>query len=1854
MKTFKLVLQLALMVAVCCGSPAVLAQSPATGFPPYGSFQPGGFDAINLQDLNVNFGVPIIGSQGRGISLRFRLNYDSSIWKKTSSTWTPINDENGNPTWGWRNIGPMGTVSYYGAIDPSCGYAMHYYAFQFVEPNGTVHPFGISYYSGGSCGGTSGSAYASDGSGFYMSSSGGVSTVTMPNGFKQTSSALYDQNGNYVSPTVVSSSETDWIDSVGRTALKITTSSGSISYQWLSPTGSYNTTTVLSQSYNIKTNFGCSGMVEYTGTATLPYEIDLPNGKKYLFTYEDTPNFSGYTTGRLKRLTLPSGGYYEYAYSGSNGGINCADGSAMTMTRVINDGTTSNSWQYARTGVTGLAGTTTVTEPQMPYDSAANQCTYTFDSSGHETQEKHYQGSASGTPLRQVDFTRTSDGSPATQVITLETGQKSEVDTTYDSNGNLTQAKEYDLGTSSPGSLVRETDWTFTSAPPFLITQRLVKDSSGAVKSREDRAYDGTTPTSVTGAAHHDDSGYGTSFNSRGNLTSITTYSTPATPSGGITAAFTYDTLGNLLTISVASTQQKQFNYSSTTQYSQPDSIVSGPSSGPQLTQSFTYNAYTGAIATLTNENGQVTSYTYDAYRRLTTVTRPDSIQLTTSYDETNNIVTSTSPIDSTHSASQMAAFDGLGRTVNTTIKDASGTPYSIVQTQYDPVGRLYKSSNPFTGSSPSYWSIAEFDGLGRPIANILPDGSQSTVSYTGNSVMSTDPSGLQRKSFFDGLGRMIEVDEPSATVTLAPGSGSGTASGTEQYHAATGATSGTGTITITGTEQSDTENNPTYDCVLYDEGGSCLQWQWVDHYTTYYDQGDVRITANGHSNTVTYANGSSASTIASALASAINGDSGASVTASASGAVVTLTSKTTGTGGNYSFSATSWTTDTTGHFGGPSFGASPSGNILTGGGPATSSTYDTGSVSVTIDGTQVSVTYGSSSTASGIASALTSAINSASMTHVTASASGTTITLTASTSGAATNYSISSHSTTDYPSFFSSPSFTIAMSGPALTGGAGPDSWSSPVQTTYTYDLMDQITGVTEGSQTRSNTYDGMGRLTQAISPEAGTVSRTYNTFGLVASATDARGVVTNFSYDTLNRLTQVSYNVGSTGVASRSTVTYTYGTSSSSNNNGRLSQMTDGLGSESYTYDILGRTTQLSKVVGSTTYTTSYSFNLGNELTQITYPSGRTVVQNYDAIGRICSITGSATGCSPSTYYASGLTFNTAGEMTAMNFGNGVSASFGYSADRLQLTSLSYTKSSTTLFSLNYSYGSAGSNNGMIAGITDNIDSGRSATYTYDGLGRISRAYTAGSTAFPAWDLSWTYDRYGNRLSQAITSGTSACSGITCPTNSVSVSTTANQITDSGYSYDSSGNMTHDGYNTLTYDAASSLISASNTSNSADYAYDGNGLRVKKCVPSCSSSTTTTVYIFSGSKIMAEYENAAAVGSPTREYIYSGGGLLATIDSSGTKYHHSDHLSARLNTDSSGNKIGDQGHFPFGEPWYEMNTTTKWKFTSYERDLETGNGGGTGNDYAMARYNVNRLGRFSSPDPLGGNIGAPQSLNRYSYTHNNPINLVDPMGLCEDDEKGGNKPCPMMADWGSDDGLGACTLDRMSVPCGYLNGLIRNGMVAPCPDGDCSGVEVYDNGKGGNEYRFLIYTWRVSRSNDWRGMPIQPDDEHAPNEYYYKGTLGLGWSKVNIGVLRFLNTVGGNFSVPAPVAPQSNAGSGGGGGWESIPLPQRMGVLSSAGTIAGPVDTVSFWALWFGASAGVAVGGFTVFDYAAGAWDSLVFGRGGLGILNSNSWLRLGFGWNGITGQMVFRLAGFVIKFLTDSKHIDLWNVK
>jgi hypothetical protein len=113
--------------------------------------------------------------------------------------------------------------------------------------------------------------------------------------------------------------------------------------------------------------------------------------------------------------------------------------------------------------------------------------------------------------------------------------------------------------------------------------------------------------------------------------------------------------------------------------------------------------------------------------------------------------------------------------------------------------------------------------------------------------------------------------------------------------------------------------------------------------------------------------------------------------------------------------------------------------------------------------------------------------------------------------------------------------------------------------------------------------------------------------------------------------------------------------------------------------------------------------------------------------------------------TTLASSISFNAAGEITSRTLGNGVIESFGFN-NRLQETSITATLTGTTLMNFTYNYGTSTTNTGRVLSRTDSIQPEHSANYTYDSLYRLSQAVASDSS----WGISWTFDAFGNRLTQ------------------------------------------------------------------------------------------------------------------------------------------------------------------------------------------------------------------------------------------------------------------------------------------------------------------------------------------------------------------------------------------------------------------------------------------------------------------------------------------------------------------------
>jgi RHS repeat-associated protein len=182
-------------------------------------------------------------------------------------------------------------------------------------------------------------------------------------------------------------------------------------------------------------------------------------------------------------------------------------------------------------------------------------------------------------------------------------------------------------------------------------------------------------------------------------------------------------------------------------------------------------------------------------------------------------------------------------------------------------------------GSSPTDGTATTaYDGLGRPFLVTEQDNSTVQTLYdqtcnTNTNTLGTtviDEAGHQRTSCTDGLGRLVEVDEPAVSATSTPSQGTvtvyagGTLSCTSNGYGGWIPTSGSLSITVNGVEETT------------GYGGSC----------------------NGSIQTIQ----PTPDGIASALASLVSG-SAAGVTAEANGTVIQITSNSEGSNTNYTLS---------------------------------------------------------------------------------------------------------------------------------------------------------------------------------------------------------------------------------------------------------------------------------------------------------------------------------------------------------------------------------------------------------------------------------------------------------------------------------------------------------------------------------------------------------------------------------------------------------------------------------------------------------------------------------------------------------------------------------------------------------------------------------------------------------------------------------------------------------------------------------------------------------------------------------------------------------------------------------------
>lgn len=518
---------------------------------------------------------------------------------------------------------------------------------------------------------------------------------------------------------------------------------------------------------------------------------------------------------------------------------------------------------------------------------------------------------------------------------------------------------------------------------------------------------------------------------------------------------------------------------------------------------------------------------------------------------------------------------------------------------------------------------------------------------------------------------------------------------------------------------------------------------------------------------------------------------------------------------------------------------------------------------------------------------------------------------------------------------------------------------------TTYTYDVLDNLTQVTQGAQTRSFVYDSLGRLTSETNPESGVTTYTYNSDSLLTQKKDARNITSTFAYDTLHRNTSITYSDGTP------TAGFTYDSTLVTNGKGRRTGMSDGTGSSAFHYDSMGRISKLTRTTQGVLLNLNYTYNLAGGVTLVSAPelAATTLHFTFDNAAREKSFNLNNGALSIVDNYT--FTYSGSSASDVFDFGNNTTETIGYN-ERLQPVTRTVSNPSV-ISSLTFGFKEPVTlkNNGNVYSVKNNLNLNWDQDFTYDALNRIKTFASPGMG-----NLTISLDRYGNRTIQTGTGG--------APSKSLSISGTTNRITTTGYGYDLAGNLTAEPGRSYQYDAESRVKSA-NTGTLTTYGYDGEGRRTVK---SGSSGTRLYFYDAAGRPIA---ESGATQGSWLSAHGYFQSRHVFENTAGQLFWRHTDHLAtAVIRTNTSGLELCDSRYYPYGEEATSTCASDNYKFTGKERDAESGL------DYFGARYYGSPLGRFTTPDEsfVDQFEDDPQSWNLYSYVRNNPIRFRDPTG--------------------------------------------------------------------------------------------------------------------------------------------------------------------------------------------------------------------------------------------------------------------
>ncbi len=547
-----------------------------------------------------------------------------------------------------------------------------------------------------------------------------------------------------------------------------------------------------------------------------------------------------------------------------------------------------------------------------------------------------------------------------------------------------------------------------------------------------------------------------------------------------------------------------------------------------------------------------------------------------------------------------------------------------------------------------------------------------------------------------------------------------------------------------------------------------------------------------------------------------------------------------------------------------------------------------------------------------------------------------------------------------------------------------------------YAYDEQGNLAKSTQGGTgvaavVSTMSYNLLGHKTGMVDADMGTWSYVYNAFGELVKQTNALGQTTRMAYDALGRMTA---RADSDGIDAA----WIYDVAA--NGLGRLYREDTRQGNvtplqRTFAYDVFGRssgiTTQITRGAHTETYNARTTYDQYGRVFQ-TFDgaeaySGMEYV--YNGNGYVAQVYEAATAGSnqPTTYYRV-HEMDVWGNITLLNKG-GVTVQRQYDAQTGRLASInSQFYTGAYLQQLNYQWDQVGN-------LTHKVNGALTETYNYDPLHRLTRVAQNNQIT-----LALNYDDLGNITSKrAYTATGSTDADADVGTYTYQAGTHRLQRAGSDhYTHNANGSIVSGAGRSIGYGVHGKPTTLSRAGRTVHLHYGPNRNRYQRIDNIHQASEQVTHYVGHIERIWRANGEVS-----TKRYI--SGEVVVTKTGANSTVHTllTDHLgSMNVLVDEIGQVVQKQSFDAFGQRRSALDyaSLTEYDITRFDTSITTrGYTGHEGLDpvglvHMNGRVYDPRLGRFISADPFVQAPGNTQSLNRYSYLYNNPLNATDPSG--------------------------------------------------------------------------------------------------------------------------------------------------------------------------------------------------------------------------------------------------------------------